>query len=57
MTDLERLEKMRKIALELLDKWDNAERTCIWEYSFQIEEDEKIHDTEVRQIRRKIMKI
>lgn len=57
MTDLERLEKMRKMALELLDKWDNAERTCIWEYSFQIEEDEKIHDAEVRQIRRKIMKI
>ena len=57
MTDLERFEKMRELALELLDRWDAAETTCIWEYSFQIEEDEEIHNREVTQIKRKIMSI
>ena len=36
---------LKDVALELLNMYEQAERSCIWEYSGTIEEDENnLHD-------------
>ena len=47
---------IKSIALELLEKYKKSEETCIWEYSFCIEEDVRKLEAECLEYGRKIEK-
>lgn len=51
---LTKMEKLKKIALELLSKYKNSEENVIWEYSGNIQEDTDNLVAEVEKYRERI---
>ena len=48
------MNELKQIALELLEKYRQSERSLIWEYSGNIREDEKLLEEECREYRKRI---
>ena len=48
------MNELKQIAMELLEKYWQAETSLIWEYSGNISEEEKLLDEECREYRKRI---